>query len=166
MAVWPPASLVDRLRALERPARSGLRWTTEHQWHITLRFLGEIDAVGEEALRRVLAEVSAAATAPEVAAGPGARSLGPGAWVLPVEGLGPLASRLGGVTRELGQPPPSRLFRGHLTLARARRPGLLQDLPEVRLTERWTVTHVTLVLSHLDAGGARYQVIGTWPLGG
>jgi len=166
VAVWPPASLLDRLRTLERPARPGLRWTTEPQWHVTLRFLGEIDAAGEEVLRRILAEVSAATAGLEATAGPRARSLGPAVWMLPVDGLGPLAATFEAATRDLGQPPPRRAFRGHLTLARARGPGLVQELPEVRVTERWTVTDLTLVRSHLEASGARYEVIGTWPVGG
>jgi 2'-5' RNA ligase len=166
VAIWPPASLVDQLRGLERPARPGVRWTTERQWHVTLRFLGDMDAAGEEALHRVLGEVSAAATSVEAAAGPRPGPLGPGVWVLPVDGLRPLATRLEAATRDLGQPPPHRPFRGHLTLARARRPGLLHDLPEMSLGERWIVTDLTLVRSHLGAGGSRYEVIGTWPVGG
>jgi 2'-5' RNA ligase len=42
--------VVAQLAALDRPTRPGIRWTTEDQWHVTLRFLGE---VGEEELERV-----------------------------------------------------------------------------------------------------------------
>jgi 2'-5' RNA ligase len=38
-----PASLISQVRALDRPARAGLRWTTEDQWHVTLCFLGEVE---------------------------------------------------------------------------------------------------------------------------
>ncbi len=43
VAVWPSAAVVDELRGLERPARPGVRWTTADQWHVTLRFLGEME---------------------------------------------------------------------------------------------------------------------------
>ena len=46
VAVWPPDDVLDRVAALERPDVAGLRWTTRHQWHVTLRFLGPVDDVG------------------------------------------------------------------------------------------------------------------------
>ena len=42
VAVWPPADVIDGLRGLERPSVDGVRWTTPDQWHVTLRFLGEL----------------------------------------------------------------------------------------------------------------------------
>ena len=46
VAVTVPPKVVDVLAAMERPAFDNLRWTTPEQWHVTLRFLGEIpDAV-------------------------------------------------------------------------------------------------------------------------
>jgi RNA 2',3'-cyclic 3'-phosphodiesterase len=164
VAIWPSASLTGNLRALERPPRPGLRWTTEDQWHVTLRFLGEMDTAGEEALRARLAGIAGEVSAVEATAGPRPRSLGPGVWVLPVAGLGDLAAPIAAATPDLGQPPPRRRYRGHLTLARARRPGLLRGLPEDPLTDAWTVNDITLVRSHLGSTGARYDVVGRWPL--
>ena len=46
VAVWPPASLTDQLRGLARPQQTGLRWTTEDQWHVTLRFFGGVEVGG------------------------------------------------------------------------------------------------------------------------
>src|SRR5947209_3556899 len=59
VAVWPPASLISQLRSLDRPARPGLRWTTEDQWHVTLRFLGGVDEIAQGQLRRSLGDVAA-----------------------------------------------------------------------------------------------------------
>ena len=42
VAVWPPVDVVERLSELPRPAVDGVRWTTPDQWHVTIRFLGEV----------------------------------------------------------------------------------------------------------------------------
>jgi 2'-5' RNA ligase len=81
-----------------------------------------------------------------------------------VAGLDHLAEAISAATRHLGQPPPVRDYRGHVTLARARHRSLLRGLPEAAVAEVWRVTEVTLVRSHLGSGGARYEIIGRWPL--
>ena len=55
VAVWPPESVVEMLLGLDRPEGPDLRWTTEPQWHVTLRFLGDVDDPGPvtEALHAV-----------------------------------------------------------------------------------------------------------------
>ncbi len=132
MAVEPPPELVYALRALERPERPGLRWTTEDQWHVTLQFLGTVDP----------AELVAALgrldwTEPVVAeAGPAPVALSRHVWMLPVEGLDGLAGAVVQLTAGLVQ-PEERPFTGHLTLARARHPKALRDLPAPPLAARW-----------------------------
>ena len=44
VAAWPPEPVVSVLAALERPSVEGVRWTAPEQWHVTLRFLGDVDA--------------------------------------------------------------------------------------------------------------------------
>jgi RNA 2',3'-cyclic 3'-phosphodiesterase len=166
VALWPPPSLTLQLRTMERPRRPGVRWTTEDQWHVTLRFLGEISAEEEETLGASLAQMAATTPPPEAVAGPGPRALGAGVWVLPVEGLGSLASSIAAATRDIGQPPPGRPYRGHLTLARGRRPDSLRGLPVTPLAGTWLVRDLTLVRSTLDPSGARYEVVGRWALEG
>ncbi len=163
VAVWPPAPLIEQLRLMDRPARPGLRWTTEDQWHVTLRFLGELTTPEEEALRGGLAGVAAATFAPEATAGPLPRPLGP-VWVLPVAGLDHLAGTVGAATSDVGQPPSHRSYRGHLTLARARHRSLFRGLPQTDVAGAWAVTEMTLVRSHLGSQGARYDIVGRWPL--
>jgi len=165
VAVWPPPTLVTRLRGIARPSRPGLRWTTEDQWHVTLRFFGDIDDPAEADLQGHLAEVAAASGPVTASAGPRPVALGREVWVLPVEGLADLAGVVGRATSDIGRPLPSRPFRGHLTLARARRPEGLVGLPVDDVAERWAVDEVTLVSSVLRPDGARYDVVGRWPLG-
>lgn len=166
VAVWPPAALVEQVRRLERPERPGLRWTTEDQWHVTLRFLGRVDddAVGHA--RSALAGVAAAtARAPDAVAGPRPHRLGPSVWVLPVEGLAELAVAVGEATESIGEPRADRPFHGHLTLARARQPAARRGLPTPELAASWAVSELTLVRSNLHPDGARYEVVGRWSLG-
>jgi RNA 2',3'-cyclic 3'-phosphodiesterase len=165
VAVWPPTSLLTQLRGLERPSRPGLRWTTEDQWHVTLRFFGRVEGAGEMRAREALDGVAAASARVKAAAGPGPQRLGPSVWVLPVEGLEGLAESVAAATREVGQPPSGRRFRGHMTLARARHPGALRGLPPIGVSDQWMVGEVTLVSSDLRPEGARYDVVGRWALG-
>jgi 2'-5' RNA ligase len=165
VAVWPPPALVDQLQAMERPVRPGLRWTTLDQWHVTLRFLGSVDSGPEKQLRRLLKEVAAGAQPADATAGPRPRGLGGAVWMLPVAGLEPLAEAVEEATRDLGRPPAGRPFRGHVTLARARHPRGLAGVPAGPMSARWTVDELTLVASTLRPDGARYDVVGRWPLG-
>jgi len=165
VAVWPPASLTDQLRGLARPQQTGLRWTTEDQWHVTLRFFGGVEEGHEADLRARLADGAGRAGGTVASAGPRPQALGRGVRVLPVEGLEALAGGIGAATFEIGRPLPPRPFRGHVTLARARRPSALAGLAAEELGDRWTVSEITLVSSELRAEGARYQVVGRWPLG-
>jgi 2'-5' RNA ligase len=43
VAVWPNEEVTARIAALDRPEVRGLRWTTPDQWHVTLRFLGQVE---------------------------------------------------------------------------------------------------------------------------
>jgi 2'-5' RNA ligase len=178
VAVWPPASLMTRLRELDRPARPGLRWTTEDQWHVTLRFLGRVDRDAYLPLHEALTRVAAGCSPVEARAGPAPRALGRSVWAFPVEGLEPVAERLKTATADLGQPPAERPFRGHITLARARRPAALSGLGKQaspraadaaaagEVADRWRVTDLTLVRSDLRPDGARYEVLERWVLAG
>jgi RNA 2',3'-cyclic 3'-phosphodiesterase len=165
VAVWPPPALIVGLRGLDRPQRPGLRWTTEDQWHVTLRFLGQVDEAVEGPLRTGLAGMAAVAGPTAVEAGPAPRALGSGVWVLPVEGLGPLARSVAAATAGIGPEPTNRRFRGHVTLARARRPSALAGLDTPPMSERWTVREISLVCSELRPHGAEYEVVGRWRLG-
>ncbi len=44
VAVWPPPEVVAVLASLDRPVVDGVRWTTQEQWHVTIRFLGSVES--------------------------------------------------------------------------------------------------------------------------
>ncbi|MDE3206315.1 MAG: hypothetical protein KGQ66_19065 [Acidobacteriota bacterium] len=165
VAVLPPPPLVEAVTVIDRPARPGLRWTPAEQWHVTLRFLAAVDPDGLAAALSAGPEGELPGGQPVRARwGPRPGALGGGAWVLPVRGLDDLAATVARATAQLGVPPERRAFRGHLTLARARRPEALEGLARPELTGDWLVEEVVAYRSELDAAGARHHLLGRWPL--
>ncbi len=172
IAVPVPADVADVLAGLERPTVAGLRWTTPEQWHVTLRFLGEVDDPDPlcRALARVpglLADAQEAVLGPITAWFPGRRVLH-----LPVRGVEPSAAAVGRVLAEDADVDAAidddlRPFVGHLTLARVRGerpgPGRLAGVP---VHAEWVVDSMMLMGSTLGPGGARYETLASVPLPG
>jgi 2'-5' RNA ligase len=168
VAVWPSTQVVRALAGLPRPAVERLRWSSEDQWHVTLRFFGELSPAQVDEACRALEPV--AGPWPEevaVQGGPATRFLGPGLIVWPVAGLGPLAGAVAKATARIGQPVPDRPFVGHLTIARGARGTDLRTAPHhlAPLAASWRVTSLSLVRSELDPRGARYRDLRAFPLG-
>ena len=149
VAVWPPADVVEQIAALPRPEVAGLRWARPDQWHVTLRFLG---AVAGGDLAAVVAALGAVHIDGPVGAtaGPTVGRFGRRILHLPVDGLGGLAAAVVAATRDIGEPPDDRPFRGHLTLARATGRGTdLRPMTGATVAGEWEVVEMALVESHL-----------------
>jgi 2'-5' RNA ligase len=163
VAVWPPDAVLDLVAELPRPDVEGLRWTTRGQWHVTLRFFGNVSVEhASAALNRVSAGAATAGL------GPGTGRFGKAVLHVPVSGLDEVASAVLEATRDVGRPPEDRPFNGHLTLARARdrRRGVdLRALTGTPIAGSWPVNEVFLVESHLGPHGANYQVVESVFLG-
>lgn len=157
----PPDEVLDRVAALARPAVDGLRWTTREQWHVTLRFLGQVDDV--DAVASALGSGSFARC--DAKFGPAVDRFGRRVLHVPVAGLDDLGAAVVARTAELGEPPDDRPFRGHVTLARARsRRGVdLRKLAGEPVAASWSVAEVVLVESHLHPKGARYENVARVP---
>jgi RNA 2',3'-cyclic 3'-phosphodiesterase len=160
--VWPAPEVTAALASLPRPAVPGLRWSGPEQWHITLRFFGELDGGQVGIAQTLLADAVDGHDAPVTATG-GAECalLGPGLVVWPVAGLDGLATAIERATCDLGQAPPGRPFYGHVTLARARKGTDLRRQRHVlaSLAAQWQVRTLCLVESQLHPQGARYRDI-------
>lgn len=168
VAVFPPDEVMDAIAALPRPELAGLRWTTPDQWHVTLRFLGQVDEDALGPLATALAGVADSASEAPVRAelGPATDRFGRRILQIPAHGLDELAAATVAATAGVGEPPDDRPFAGHLTLARSRgrRGADLGPLAGTPFSARWRVHHLVLVRSHLGAGGARYEALDRWPL--
>jgi RNA 2',3'-cyclic 3'-phosphodiesterase len=156
--------------------RRGVAWVAPHNLHLTLRFLGEIDAAALEAVKGRLAPPFAAPPFEVALSGLGTfPSSGPPrvVWL----GVGDGAKALSGLYREvderlagLGLPREARGFHAHLTLGRIKAPvgpRLLAAMTKSGAADagRCLVDHVTLFESRLSPSGATYSVVGTSRLG-
>jgi RNA 2',3'-cyclic 3'-phosphodiesterase len=161
VAVRPPEGVLDTLARLRRPERAGLRWTSRAQWHVTLRFLGEVDDPAP-----VVDALDRAVLPPAVATlGPAVQALGRGVVMVPVGGVDELAVAVVAATGALGTPPDPRPFRGHVTLARRRRGGVGAVVGEP-VAARFPVTDLRLVRStQAGPGGPRYDDVHVRPAG-
>lgn len=161
VAVCPPPEVLASLHELSRPDVGGVRWSTEDQWHVTLRFLGDVERV--EDLVDALSSISMPAT--EVTVGPATDRLGAGILMLPVSGLDALAHEVHEATEPFVPIPDHRPFKGHLTVARARSkadvPRALEGEP---FTASWTATSFALVRSQTKPTGAVYNDVETFSL--
>ena len=168
VASWPSAEVVAALACLPRPKSERWRWSSEDQWHVTLRFFGELSPVQVDEAAAALTEVARGLPGDITArGGPATRFLGPGLLIWPVDGLGPAAAPVGQATAHIGQPVADRPFIGHVTIARGARGADLRQAPHLlsSLSASWPVTSLALVHSQLGAGGARYRDIYTVSLG-
>lgn len=127
---------------------------------MTVRFFAAVDP---DLLTEALSPAHLpAATA---TAGPAPTALSNRVWVLPVSGLEPLARAVAQATAHLDPGPrDAGGFRGHLTLARARRPGALRALAAPRIENTWPVDHIVAMSSELRPTGAVHHELGRWPL--
>jgi 2'-5' RNA ligase len=164
--------LTERLEALAA-GLPGARWIDPENFHVTLRFIGEV----EEGLAREIDEILASLAMP--------------GFALTLEGLGTFGKRQphtlwAGVARDPalvrlhtkieaalvhqgGLEPEARKFQPHVTLAR------LTDTPVPRLQSfiagnspfragPQRVAHFTLYRSLLGRDGARYEPLADYPL--
>jgi len=168
----------DQLRRHSPPG--AVRWTQPEQFHVTLKFLGDVPAEQVETLNTAVAAACAGCPALKLAA----RGVGffPNAerprvlWA----GAGDDCGRLAGLQRRLEEavrpfapPEKTERFTGHITLGRFKpgHHGSLAELREraARLRDRpfggWPAGGVELVRSELTADGARHTVLATFPLG-
>jgi 2'-5' RNA ligase len=158
-AELPAATRRSLVEALPRCDGPGLRWVPPEQWHVTLRFLGEVaEGAAVEAVSGLVARPALAVLGPRV------ERLGRAVVCVPVDGLDGLATAVLAATAGLGR-PPERPFAGHLTLGR-RRDGRARDVLGAPVSLSFPVPEVVLVRSTLDPVGARHEALLRVPLVG
>lgn len=180
LAVDLPDPFRKALGALRRrlePHDPGWRWIDPRAIHLTLRFLGEVDSDDDRRTREAWRRVAAAAKPFLLAAGPLGQFPSSGRprvlWVAvrddPAGAAAALAGGLEAVARRSGFVPEERPFRGHLTLARARRGGRPRPPAETGVPaelrhELAEVRDAVLFRSDLRPAGPRYTALEKFPL--
>ena len=141
-------------------------------WHLTLRFLGEVDEVGGD---RIVRAVDDTDRGPAFALRWGSLGAFPRPrranvlWLAVDQGES-AAEGLAAVVEEAveaaGFPPEDRPYRSHLTLSRLRPDqdvtAVLEAVPPLGLA--MPVDRVVLYRSHLGPGGPRYEEVEAFPL--
>ncbi|KQP73355.1 2'-5' RNA ligase [Methylobacterium sp. Leaf113] len=169
-----PPDVAEAL-SLKRGALRGSRWIEPSDYHVTLRFLGDVEVEIAEALHARLAE--ARPRAPFAVTLDGLASFGGDkprailATVAPNAELGDLQAEHERLARQAGAEAERRKFTPHVTLARLRREAGAEDVAAY-LGERglftsltFTVERVALFSARESKGGGPYVVEAAYPLG-
>ena len=172
VAIRPPEDTRDLLiDAMDDSPE--LRWVTEHNLHLTLRFIGEVERPVAEDIAAELGRIRAISfriSAKEV--GIFDQRNGGALWagVQPKEEVAALASKIERACQSAGLAAERRTFRPHITLARFGR----QSKPlAATFIERnsglssqpFAVDHFTLFQSRLSRHGALYEEVASYALG-
>jgi 2'-5' RNA ligase len=155
------------------PAGLPGRAVPPRNWHLTLRFLGDVDPVAADRLAAALdgADLGGAFSVSWGRLGAFPRpQRATVLWIGLADGADPLAAlaaRVEECARDAGFPAEDRPFRAHLTLARIRPDRDVRSLVEGFDPAGVTMTadHISLYRSHLGSGGARYEAVEEFPLG-
>lgn len=173
LAIPIPVSVADRLATLETEA-PGASWRTPEQYHLTLRFIGDVD---EAVARDIDTEVGRIIAAPFEIALQGVGAFGgrePSAlWagVTDSPALARLAGACETAIRNAGLPPEPRRYKPHVTVAYlhgmrdVEAAHFLTDAAEFR-TEPFVVDHFCMYSSRATRAGSHYVEEAVYPLVG
>ncbi len=170
-----PPDIAERL-SFFRGGLPGARWVEPSDYHITLRFLGEIDDVVAADLDAGLAEARArpafTVTLDGLASFGGDRPRALYASVVPSPELTDLQEEHERIARRAGAAPERRKFTPHVTLARLNREStpeaVARTLTQTGVFPRLTFTarRAALYSARTSRGGGPYLVEAAYPFGG
>jgi 2'-5' RNA ligase len=168
---------------LETPQAPRLRWVRPEGMHLTLKFLGNISPDRLPEIEHALAQAVTSPPNVVLRLGNTGYFTGPRRslrvlWI-GVDGdttaLSALAGWVDAACAEIGFEAERRPFAPHLTLARGREDGAIAvdqtlvsrlQAMQVPALPPFMVERVSLMRSHLERGGARYERIASWPQAG
>lgn len=166
-----PQDIGDRLASL-RGGLEGARWVDPENYHITLRFVGDVDGAAADRFSEALAKIRLRAFSlalDGLGAFGGRKPHVVWAGVSPCDALEALARAHDIAAQRAGLDPESRNFHAHVTLARLRngKPANVAKYISERggfLTQAFPVTRFVLFSSRASKGGGPYLVEQSYPL--
>jgi RNA 2',3'-cyclic 3'-phosphodiesterase len=171
VAVWPDESTRKRISMLQLRPIPGVRLVRSEQWHITLRFLGEVDKSLVPAISDSLGTAARTLAGVRCEVGPStAWFSGHRVLQIPARGLDRVASAVRGATIPI-VPDTSKgglPFAGHVTVARTRGrlidPVARMDLAGIPFVSTFDVEYFDLVKSELANEGPEYMTLARIPI--
>lgn len=170
-AIEIPERLLPQLALLQLPM-SGANWLEPDDYHLTLRFVGDVDNRVADEFADLLGGIDAQAFELRLAGvgqfgGSDPRAVWAG--VEPSPQLDALARAHERAARNAGLPPDRRGFKPHVTLARLRNGDVEQVARFLARfgafrSEPFTVTRFVLLSSRPQVGGGPYVTEATYPL--
>ncbi|HUU67480.1 MAG TPA: RNA 2',3'-cyclic phosphodiesterase [Methyloceanibacter sp.] len=170
-AIEIPRSVAERFTML-RAGLSGARWIDPENYHLTLRFVGDVDSATARDFTFALGKIN---MPPFELRLNGLGSFGGNkpralfASIVPSEDLDVLHRANERAAREVGLPPEGRNYKPHVTLARLRgtRPSAVATYLEHQgrvAGETFTVNRFVLYSSRDSVGGGPYVVEAAYDL--
>ncbi|HEY6917045.1 MAG TPA: RNA 2',3'-cyclic phosphodiesterase [Allosphingosinicella sp.] len=172
VAIRPPGPIRAFLLSI-MGGIAGARWQDEDQLHLTLRFIGDIDARAAEDVHMALSGVRQAPFEIAVSGlGTFERRGEPSAFwagVTPQDMLKALHKKVDQACQRAGLEPERRAYHPHITLARLNRSsgpvaGAIEAAGGIR-TAPFTVDGFNLYESTLAPDGAHYSILERYRLG-
>lgn len=167
-ALWPnDVTLWQLLETKKRLETLRAHWVTPEKLHLTLVFLGEVEAARISDLTAAAEEIDCPAFQLHF----DRLELWQKTQLLcmtprdPPESVFSLVAALQRMLKHKGFKQDNRRYRPHLTLARRVRARILPEDAAVEPVD-WRAESFCLVESQPDAGGSRYAVRQAWPLRG
>jgi 2'-5' RNA ligase len=169
------AALIEELRAADAAAeKNKARWVRAENLHVTLKFIGNVDAERLDATRAALSEVKAGGEVELSFRGLGffpneKRPRVLWAGIAASSNLAPLAREIDARLEKLGIPRETRELAPHLTLARFDPPGLSEKLraaAEENATREFgdvRIGEFHLFESKTQPAGAEYTRLSSFP---
>ena len=163
-AVWPDQAAAEALSdaATAAQATCGGRTMRLETLHLTLAFLGDLPVARVDVAKRIADGVTAASfdlVLDQLGYWRHNRILWASGGV--PAGLTFIAGSLQRDLRAAGFALDARAFAPHVTLLRD---AHCADMPTLAQPIRWPVREFVLAESRLSSAGARYDIIGRWPL--
>lgn len=166
-----PPDIAQRLVQV-RAALTGARWIDPENFHMTLRFAGDVDNVTARNFMQALGEIAGVPFELKLTglgSFGGRKPRGIFAELAPCDALETLQRAHERAARAAGLPPEPRNFKPHVTLARLRgsRASAVADYLEQQggfTSEPFEVSRFVLYSARASVGGGPYVVEAAYPL--
>ena len=166
-----PEPIADELARLQGPL-AGARWIEQDDYHVTLRFIGDVGYADANEVHSILERTRRSAftvTLGEIGVFGDDRPRAIVALVKPTPALLDLQGEQERLMRRIGLAPEKRKYVPHVTLARLRgcSPAAVAGFLGARgflAAREFVVDHVTLFSARDSIGGGPYVAEATYPL--